>query len=70
MTTLHLALIAVVLLAALSAYGLRRAPLSDVHRVVEVGTRALVALGLGCLALLLVDPADIPAVLRAVLSKY
>ncbi|MEU6946635.1 hypothetical protein ABZ957_15605 [Streptomyces sp. NPDC046316] len=69
MTTLHLALIALVLLAALAAYGLHRAPISDVHRVVVVGTRALVILGLGSLAVLLVDPADIPAVLRALLAR-
>lgn len=70
MTTLHLALLTVVLLAALSVYGLRRAPIRDVHRVVEVCTRALVVLGLGCLAVLLVDPADVPAVLRAVLARF
>ncbi|MGW5003110.1 hypothetical protein ACWEP8_36270 [Streptomyces hydrogenans] len=70
MTTLHLALLAIVLLAGLSAYGLRRAPVRDVHRVVKVCTRAMVDLGLGGLAVLLIDPADIPAVLRAVLTRF
>ncbi|GAA3918235.1 hypothetical protein GCM10022244_29320 [Streptomyces gulbargensis] len=70
MTALHLALLTIVLLAGLSAYGLRRAPAPDVHRVVEVCTRAVVVLGLGDLAVLLVDPTDIPAVLRAVLTRF
>ncbi|MFC7924582.1 hypothetical protein [Streptomyces cinereoruber] len=70
MTTLHLALLTVVLLAALSVYGLRRVPAHDVHRVVKVCTQALVVLGLGSLAVLLVDPADIPSVLRAVLARF
>ncbi|MEU7115051.1 hypothetical protein [Streptomyces sp. NPDC046182] len=70
MSTLHLALLTVVFLTALSVYALRRAPIRDVHRVVEVCTRALVVLGLGCLAVLLVDPAGIPAVLRAALTRF
>ncbi|MFC9595745.1 hypothetical protein ACFTUC_38860 [Streptomyces sp. NPDC056944] len=70
MITLHLALLTVVLLTVVSVYGLRRVPVRDVHRVVAVSTRALVVLGLGSLSVLLVDPADIPAVLRAGLARF
>ncbi|MFI9772803.1 hypothetical protein ACIHJG_39090 [Streptomyces sp. NPDC052415] len=70
MTPLHLAVLALVLLWSLLAYGIRRAPVGDVRRVLQVGTRAVVVLALGSLSVLLVDPADVPSVLRAVLARF
>ncbi|MFJ3402172.1 hypothetical protein ACIPM5_34840 [Streptomyces microflavus] len=69
MTPLHLAVLALVLLGGLIAYGIRRSPATDVRRVVRIGIPAVVLLGLGSLAVLLVDPADVPSVLRAVLGR-
>ncbi|MEW2312396.1 hypothetical protein AB0918_27820 [Streptomyces sp. NPDC006864] len=70
MTPLHLAVLAVVLMWALTVYGIRRTPSRDVRGVVQSGTRAMVLLGLGSLAVLLVDPADVPSVLQAVLGRF
>ncbi|MDX3697900.1 hypothetical protein PV726_48670 [Streptomyces europaeiscabiei] len=70
MTPLHLAVLALVLLWSLLAYGIRRAPADEVRGVIQVGTRAVVVLALGSLAVLLVDPADVPSVLRAVLARF
>ncbi|MEV6535940.1 hypothetical protein AB0M86_41305 [Streptomyces sp. NPDC051639] len=70
MNPLHLAVLALVLLWSLLVYGIRRAPAGDVRGVLRVGTRAVVVLALGSLAVLLVDPADVPSVLRAVLTRF
>lgn len=70
MTPLYLAVLALVLLWSLAGYALRRAPVSDVRRVLQVGTLAVVVLALGALGVLLVNPADVPSVLRAVLGRY
>ncbi|MCA1217253.1 hypothetical protein [Streptomyces sp. 8L] len=70
MTPLYLALLALVVLGALAAYGLHRARVLDIPRILRTGTRAVVVLGLGSLAALLVDPADVPAVLRALLGWF
>ncbi|MFH8939525.1 hypothetical protein [Streptomyces griseosporeus] len=70
MTPLYLAGLALVLLWSLAAYAIRRATAGDVHRVLQVGTRAVVVLVLRSLGVLLVDPADVPSVLRVVLARY
>ncbi|MFD8630347.1 hypothetical protein ACFV4E_42005 [Streptomyces hygroscopicus] len=70
MTPLYLAVLALVLLWSLAAYAIRRAPAGDVRRVLQIGTRAVVVLALGSLGVLLVDPADVPSVLRAVLARF
>ena len=70
MTPLYLAVLALVLLWSLAGYALRRAPASDIRRVLQVGTLAVVVLALGALGVLLVNPADVPSVLRAVLGRY
>ncbi|MFH8760263.1 hypothetical protein [Streptomyces atroolivaceus] len=70
MTPLHLAVLALVLLWSLAAYSIRRAPVGDVRRVLRICTRAVVMLALGSLGVLLVDPADVPSVLRAVLARF
>ncbi|MFC9273510.1 hypothetical protein ACFTXJ_37715 [Streptomyces zhihengii] len=70
MTPLHLAVLALVLPGAVIVYGISRSPSPDVRHVVRIGTQALVVLGLGSLAVLLVDPADVPSVLRAVLAGF
>ncbi|MFI6209153.1 hypothetical protein ACIBAI_22565 [Streptomyces sp. NPDC051041] len=70
MTPLHFAVLAVVLLWSLAAYGLHRASVGDVRRVLQVGTRALAVLALGSLAALLVDLTDVPSVLQAVLARF
>ncbi|MET7913542.1 hypothetical protein ABZU45_37575 [Streptomyces avermitilis] len=69
MAPLHLVVLALLLLGGLAGYGIRRAPAGDVRPVLRIVTRALVALALGSLALLLVDPADVPSVLRTVMSR-
>ncbi|MEU4359931.1 hypothetical protein [Streptomyces virginiae] len=69
MTPLLLALFAVALLAALAGYALHRALPSDVPDVLGSAARMLPLLVLGAIALVLVDPADVPSVLRAVIAK-
>ncbi|WP_328565293.1 hypothetical protein [Streptomyces coelicoflavus] len=69
MTPLHLAALAFVILWSLLAYGIHRAPAGDVRRVLRIGTPAVVILALGSLAVLLVDPADVPSVLKVVMSR-
>lgn len=51
-------------------YALSRAKVCDVPCVLKLGTQAMVVLGLGSMAMLLVDPADVPSVLRAVLVRF
>lgn len=70
MTPLHLSVLALVLLSSLFAYGVHRTPSGDVRRVLQIATRGVVVLVLGSLAVLLVDPADLPSVLRAVLARF
>jgi hypothetical protein len=70
MTPLHLVALALVLLAGLAGYGIRRAASPDIPAALVTITRALVVLVLGSLALLLVDPADVPSVLRAVMVRF
>ncbi|MDX2748528.1 hypothetical protein [Streptomyces sp. NRRL_B-2557] len=70
MTPLHLAVLALVLLWSLAAYGIRRSPAREIRGVLQVGTRAVVMLALGSLGVLLVDPADVPSVLRAILTRF
>ncbi|MEW2498249.1 hypothetical protein AB0942_32645 [Streptomyces nodosus] len=70
MTPIHFGVLALVLLAGLAGYGLRRAATPDIPAALVTTTRALVVLALGSLALLLVDPADVPSVLRAVMSRF
>ncbi|WP_446044680.1 hypothetical protein [Streptomyces olivaceus] len=45
-------------------------PAGDVRRVLQIGTRDVVVLTLGFLGVILVDPADVPSVLRAVLARF
>ncbi|MFJ1900405.1 hypothetical protein [Streptomyces sp. NPDC088115] len=70
MTPLHLAVLALVLLVALIAYGIRRSPSRDVPQLVQVGGRAVVLLGLGSLGVIMVDPADVPSVIQALLARF
>ncbi|MFD9744745.1 hypothetical protein ACIQEY_11745 [Streptomyces parvus] len=69
MTPLLMALIAVVALAALSGYALHRAAAVDIPAVLATAARTLPVLTLGAIALVLVDPTEVPSVLRAVLLK-
>ncbi|MFD7574391.1 hypothetical protein ACFV6U_28360 [Streptomyces sp. NPDC059810] len=69
MNPLHLVGLAVMLFVPLAWYGLRRAAVADVPVVVLTTARALAVLVLGAIALTLVDPADVPSLLRAVLPK-
>lgn len=69
MNPLLLALLALAVLAALAGYALRRATPTDVPAVLKTAACVLPVLVLGSIALVLVDPADIPSVLRAVLQK-
>lgn len=70
MTPLHFAALAIVLLGSLLAYGIHRAPAGDIRHVLRIGTPAVVVLALGSLAVLLVDPADVPSVLKVVMSRF
>lgn len=70
MTPLHFAALALVLLWSLAAYGIRRAPATDIRSVTGAGARAVVVLALGSLAVPLVDPADVPSVLRVLLARF
>ncbi|MFD8525343.1 hypothetical protein ACFV2D_35890 [Streptomyces capillispiralis] len=70
MTPIHFGVLALVLLASLAGGGIRRAATSDIPAVLVTITRALVVLALGSLGLLLVDPADVPSVLRAVMPGF
>ncbi|MCG0065986.1 hypothetical protein L0F81_22260 [Streptomyces tricolor] len=70
MTPLHYATLTMLLFGGLAVYGIRRVPTRDVRSALRTVTRDLVVLGLGSLALLLADPADVPTVLRAVVSRF
>lgn len=70
MTPLYLAVLALVLLWSLAAYAIRWAPAGDIRRILQVGSRAVVVFALGSLGALLVESADVPSVLRAVLARY
>ncbi|WP_329202909.1 MULTISPECIES: hypothetical protein [unclassified Streptomyces] len=69
MNPLFLALLGIVVLAGLAGYALYRAATPDVPTVLTTAARALPVLVLGAMALVLVDPANIPSVLRAVMPK-
>ncbi|MFF9403649.1 hypothetical protein [Streptomyces sp. NPDC014744] len=69
MTPLLMALIALVALAVLSGYALHRAAAVDIPAVLATAARTLPVLALGAIVLVLVDPADVPSVLRAVLLR-
>lgn len=69
MTPLLTALIALVALAALAGYALHRAATSDVPAVLTTAALTLLVLVLGTIALVLVDPADVPSVIRAVIPR-
>lgn len=69
MSPLVLALLALAVLGALTGYALHRAAAADVPAVLTTAARGLPVLALGAIALVLVDPADVPGVLRAVLPR-
>ncbi|MFJ3966105.1 hypothetical protein [Streptomyces sp. NPDC090036] len=69
MNPLFLSLLGILVLAGLAGYALYRAATSDVPAVLATAARTLPVLVLGAVALVLVDPADIPSVLRAVMPK-
>ncbi|MFI1608129.1 hypothetical protein ACH4YN_39520 [Streptomyces griseofuscus] len=70
MTPLYFAVLALVFLWSLVAYALHQAPAGDVRHALQVGGRAVVALALGSLGMLLAHPADGPGILRAVMARY
>ncbi|MEV5598956.1 hypothetical protein [Streptomyces sp. NPDC052496] len=61
--------LALAFVCCLIAYGIRRMPARDVRPALRTAIRALTFLTIGCLALSVVEPADVPHVLRAVMSK-
>ncbi|MET9852202.1 hypothetical protein ABZY57_04520 [Streptomyces sp. NPDC006450] len=69
MNPLFLTLLGTLVLAGLAVYALYRAATPDVPAVLATAARTLPVLVLGAVALVLVDPADIPSVLRAVMPK-
>ncbi|MFJ4781254.1 hypothetical protein [Streptomyces sp. NPDC088762] len=69
MNPLFLALLALAVLGGLAGYALRRAAPADVPAVLKTATYVLSVLVLGTIALVLVDPTDVPSVLRAVMPK-
>ncbi|MFB7176859.1 hypothetical protein ACFCYI_04015 [Streptomyces sp. NPDC056257] len=69
MNPMLLALITLTVLGGLAGYALHRAATADVPAVLTTAARTLPALALGAIALVLVDPADVPSVLRAVLPR-
>jgi hypothetical protein len=69
MTPLPFAVLALVVVGGLGAYGLRRARQADIPAALNTATKAVVILAVAALGLVLANSADIPAVLPAVLGS-
>ncbi|MGW5284583.1 hypothetical protein ACWERI_34945 [Streptomyces collinus] len=69
LAALAYAVLALVLVFTLAWYGLRRAQASDIPAALAKALRPLAILAVASLALLLADTADVPSILRAVMSR-
>ncbi|MEU9087953.1 hypothetical protein [Streptomyces sp. NPDC048357] len=69
MNPMLLALLTLAVLGGLPGYALHRAATADVPAVLTTAARTLPALALSAVVLVLIDPSDVPSVLRAVLPR-
>lgn len=69
MSMLLFSMLALALLGGLGAYGLRRARRADVPATLATANRAVLVLTVAALGLVLVNPADVPAMLRAIVAS-